>query len=484
MALSPSQSTTAVYKPPPCPICIEPLFDNIGILPNCGHAFHFECVKPWTKAHKNCPECRKRSLGPVKCFYNIQRQPLGELSNGDDGWDVDLTGSEPGQSGNGGDGSPPGMSKSQSAKLVAKLKLLKTQNDTLAKLLRTEHENRSQVEATRKQLALSLRDRTSKLGEAEKQLKDSQRNLFRASKKKNELTRAMDRLKEERSQLLSVANAKEYAESSDLLTLIRKSKGGNMGGRDGNQKVIESQHLALRICRKDFEKLYKKNTDLESTLKTLSSQNRTLAKTVEEKKRKLKQFFKQAIGGENRGAAKRRRLGPDVAHALRDAAGAGENLYAKGSFTDDTYKTMQGQSRGRRSDSKALLARPSATAQGGGASRQIPTTSTAHAPKGAQSNDVSAARTYALAVARGKSGTSSSSTFRTGLSKKRTFASSTGAASKSSYMRHGFNGLGGTHKVILNTSDRRKVQRGGHLLSKKAPPRQKQQLKVNNFFQR
>ena len=182
-------------------------------------------------------------------------------------------------------------------------------------------------------------------------------------------------------------------------------------------------------------------------------------------------------------AAKAELSDPSAVMAI-DAAGAGENLYAKGSFTDDTYKTMQGQSRGRRSDSKALLARPSATAQGGGASRQIPTTSTAHAPKGAQSNDVSAARTYALAVARGKSGTSSSSTFRTGLSKKRTFASSTGAASKSSYMRHGFNGLGGTHKVILNTSDRRKVQRGGHLLSKKAPPRQKQQLKVNNFFQR
>ena len=48
-----------------CPICLL-VFEKeeeVRMLPNCGHLYHFECIKPWLLKHKNsCPMCQERVI--------------------------------------------------------------------------------------------------------------------------------------------------------------------------------------------------------------------------------------------------------------------------------------------------------------------------------------------------------------------------------------------------------------------------------------
>ena len=40
-----------------CPICYEPLIDNIKTL-ICNHIFHDKCIKEWLQYKETCPYCR------------------------------------------------------------------------------------------------------------------------------------------------------------------------------------------------------------------------------------------------------------------------------------------------------------------------------------------------------------------------------------------------------------------------------------------
>ena len=48
-----------------CPVCRYNLIescDNIthAVIGECGHAFHFECIKTWLKTNHNCPLCNQK----------------------------------------------------------------------------------------------------------------------------------------------------------------------------------------------------------------------------------------------------------------------------------------------------------------------------------------------------------------------------------------------------------------------------------------
>jgi len=41
-----------------CPICYEPInHRKNAYLTDCGHSFHYECIKPWVEKNKHCPIC-------------------------------------------------------------------------------------------------------------------------------------------------------------------------------------------------------------------------------------------------------------------------------------------------------------------------------------------------------------------------------------------------------------------------------------------
>ena len=45
-----------------CPICLEQYKDGDDVCwsknKDCGHAFHFTCIKSWLMTHEDCPLCR------------------------------------------------------------------------------------------------------------------------------------------------------------------------------------------------------------------------------------------------------------------------------------------------------------------------------------------------------------------------------------------------------------------------------------------
>ncbi|RWV86263.1 hypothetical protein GW17_00051858 [Ensete ventricosum] len=43
-----------------CSICLSDYKDAdvLRRLPDCGHLFHLDCVDPWLRSHRSCPNCR------------------------------------------------------------------------------------------------------------------------------------------------------------------------------------------------------------------------------------------------------------------------------------------------------------------------------------------------------------------------------------------------------------------------------------------
>ena len=60
-----------------CTICLEPLFSERGVgavrIFECGHKFHYACVKGGETPLSSCPNCRTDKLGNLceKCFVKI-----------------------------------------------------------------------------------------------------------------------------------------------------------------------------------------------------------------------------------------------------------------------------------------------------------------------------------------------------------------------------------------------------------------------------
>jgi hypothetical protein len=61
-----SSTSTSIYSPKSCPICLEKYKENDEICwsknEECFHAFHLECMVDWLSENDNCPLCRSHYL--------------------------------------------------------------------------------------------------------------------------------------------------------------------------------------------------------------------------------------------------------------------------------------------------------------------------------------------------------------------------------------------------------------------------------------
>jgi hypothetical protein len=39
-----------------CPVCLEPI--ETPLRTECGHFYHFECIRRWARVNPTCPVCR------------------------------------------------------------------------------------------------------------------------------------------------------------------------------------------------------------------------------------------------------------------------------------------------------------------------------------------------------------------------------------------------------------------------------------------
>ncbi|XP_044494608.1 RING-H2 finger protein ATL16-like [Mangifera indica] len=51
-----------------CVVCLNDFQDQdmLRVLPNCGHAFHLDCIDIWLQSNANCPLCRKSISGSTR----------------------------------------------------------------------------------------------------------------------------------------------------------------------------------------------------------------------------------------------------------------------------------------------------------------------------------------------------------------------------------------------------------------------------------
>ncbi|KAF5937495.1 hypothetical protein HYC85_025001 [Camellia sinensis] len=51
-----------------CVVCLNEFqeLDMVRVLPNCGHAFHLDCIDIWLQSNANCPLCRSSISGTTR----------------------------------------------------------------------------------------------------------------------------------------------------------------------------------------------------------------------------------------------------------------------------------------------------------------------------------------------------------------------------------------------------------------------------------
>ena len=75
--------------------------------------------------------------------------------------------------------------------------------------------------------------------------------MFRLAKENTDLKSHIDKINKEKFNLQKIHNAREYSQTMDLYSLIKKTKGND----EASSKVIEQQHIALQMSRKNYDKL-------------------------------------------------------------------------------------------------------------------------------------------------------------------------------------------------------------------------------------
>ena len=193
----------SLYTPPACPICIEPMSRDLAVLPACGHVYHHACILPWVKKHKNCPECRKRAHGVVQLFYTVNEETLGSPAKG-------MSSS-----------ATPGASTSS----PGALDLAKARIKTIQAMLNNATKDNQDFQEKIKISERATRKHQETIQSLRNDITKNKRKLFRTSKENNELKAHIEKLNKERYNLQKLNNAKEYSETMDLYSLIKKTKG-------------------------------------------------------------------------------------------------------------------------------------------------------------------------------------------------------------------------------------------------------------------
>lgn len=55
-----------------CVVCLNEFQEEefLRVLPNCGHAFHLDCIGKWLQSNGNCPLCRTIISGSTRYFFD------------------------------------------------------------------------------------------------------------------------------------------------------------------------------------------------------------------------------------------------------------------------------------------------------------------------------------------------------------------------------------------------------------------------------
>ena len=410
----------SVFEPPPCAVCLEPMLNHLGVLTGCGHVFHMQCIKPWHQRNKSCPECRKKNTpSPTALFFEVKETKLVVDDHQGDSLKFSPSRSSQGVATQGL--SSPSHPMNEDARKKAMIV-----QKHLEHLLDEERKRRTSTAAALKNAQDIIKTRGEELRETSAALKVTKDKLYWASKEKIKADMTLADVQKERTRMRQVLSAHEYSKSLDLIKLIqterkehRKMTPSSSRGKQETsfqQSVIESQQLAMRLSKQEFDAVYRQNRDLDKKVKALEVSVRSLRHQYEhERDARRRQEKKMVVDGERRRAQRK-----------RGRAGSSD------SDSDDWEDMTRVVSNSVGSSAASVV--PVASAS-------VPAAPVAAAPVYRPPASINVRPSSVLQTAR----TSTTSSFR----KKQAATVGTGAAMRTqgSFIRKGNNGMGGRHKV-------------------------------------
>eukprot|EP00943_MAST-04B_sp_MAST-4B-sp1_P004357 g4357.t1 len=200
---------------------------NLAVLPACGHMYHETCITPWVKAHKNCPECRKKAYGAVSIYYTVQEDALSASPSKD------------------------ASTSSSSSFSPTALNVAKERIKKLQLMIQNISEENKTYQIKINESKRLIRQQQADIQTFNNDITKNKRKMFRLAKENTDLKSHIDKINKEKFNLQKIHNAREYSQTMDLYSLIKKTKGND----EASSKVIEQQHIALQMSRKNYDKL-------------------------------------------------------------------------------------------------------------------------------------------------------------------------------------------------------------------------------------
>ena len=122
-------------------------------------------------------------------------------------------------------GSPSSAAPSASTSSPGALNLAKGRIKTLQAMLNNATKDNQEFQEKIKLSERATRKHQETIQSLRNDITKNKRKLFRTSKENNELKAHIEKLNKERYNLQKLNNAKEYSETMDLYSLIKKTKG-------------------------------------------------------------------------------------------------------------------------------------------------------------------------------------------------------------------------------------------------------------------
>ena len=237
-----------------CIICSQELCDDIAAL-TCGHVFHRSCVVKWLRtplSRSKCPLCKaniNESKGIISLYFQSRpllrideevRKNIEECGNRDE--------------------------------LVKMNLLLKAKCDNQAELVGEQHSKINDLGETVRTLKEKIDDHADEKLTLERLLKKSDVNIerleYELSKKISEHKETMAMLQTYKRQM----DAESYRKDPSPVDEVIKSNGLKTLDRGKLAELVQTQHIAASLHKREYEKLVREKNAIAAELRVLESQ--------------------------------------------------------------------------------------------------------------------------------------------------------------------------------------------------------------------